>query len=148
MVTKSKGARPERLRATELRPIARVERVALFEKEVRERLSKTAVDLLFDRAEVISEGQRTPRGYLGSTMLTLDLPKLATILREGCDAGTAKRLAALIGGDASARARIESLASREAERIAGSRPRDLKVEVKVRAQGAKVFVDVDLEGAL
>ena len=41
------------------RPMARATRIALFEREVRVRLSRAALDLLFARAEVISEGQRS-----------------------------------------------------------------------------------------
>src|SRR3954449_13051215 len=85
---------------THLRPIARVQRIALFEREVRERLSRAALDVLFARAEVISEGQSTIRNakpaYFGSTMLTIDLNGLAGVLREACDAGTARRLANLL----------------------------------------------------
>src|SRR3954447_20743715 len=73
------------------KPMARVTRIALFEREVRERLSVSALDLLMSRAEVISEGQRSARGgrdaYFGSTMLTFDLPALAVVLRDACDAG-------------------------------------------------------------
>jgi hypothetical protein len=36
------------------RPMARATRIALFEREVRERLSRTALDLVLSRAEVIS----------------------------------------------------------------------------------------------
>src|SRR5262245_8714152 len=55
---------PERGRAAEpgaalpaRKPMARVTRIALIEREVREQLSLAALDLLFGRAEVISEGQ-------------------------------------------------------------------------------------------
>ena len=37
------------------RPMARATQIALFEREVRERLSRTALDLVLSRAEVISE---------------------------------------------------------------------------------------------
>jgi hypothetical protein len=60
--------------------MARATRIALFEREVRERLSRAALELVLARAEVISEGQRSVRGerdaYFGSTMLTIDLPAL------------------------------------------------------------------------
>jgi hypothetical protein len=68
------------------RPMARATRIALFEREVRERLSRAALELVLARAEVISEGQRSVRGgrdaYFGSTMLTIDLPALELLLRD------------------------------------------------------------------
>src|SRR5689334_15114401 len=134
MVThKAKGtappARPARRAGsgTALRPLARVQRIALFEREVRERLSRAAMDLVFERAEVISEGQRSTRAgqpvYFGSTMLTINLDTLAPSLREACDAGTARRLATLLLDDASVNTRVKQIATREAARIVGGRLR-------------------------
>lgn len=133
-----------------LRPLARVQRIALFEREVRERLSRAALDVLFARAEVISEGQRTVRNaqpaYFGSTMLTIDLSGLSSVLREACDAGTARRLATLLAGDASVKKRVEVIAASEAARIVGNRLRTLAAEMKVTARAVRVFIDVDVEG--
>jgi hypothetical protein len=133
-----------------LRPLARVARIALFEQEVRERPSRVALELVFRRAEVISEGQRANRdgrsAYFGSTMLTLDLEILAPSLRESCDAGTARRLAVLLAGDPSVAARVKAIATREAVRLAGGRLRTIATETKVSARGARVFIDVDVEG--
>src|SRR6476619_213912 len=85
------------------KPMARAVRITLFQREIRVRLSPAALDLLFARAEVISEGQRAMRGgrdsYFGSTRRTLDLPSLAPLLSDACDAGTARRLAALLESD-------------------------------------------------
>src|SRR5262249_35849942 len=118
----------------------------------RERLCKSALEILFARAEVISEGQRAARGgreaYFGSTMLTLDLETAASVLREACDAGTAQRLAAVLRADPAGLARGQAIATREAARVAGTRPRSVNAEIKVNARGAKVFIDVDVEGAL
>lgn len=131
------------------KPMARVTRIALFEREVRERLSASALDLLMSRAEVISEGQRSTRGgrdaYFGSTMLTFDLPELAVVLRDACDAGTARRLAALLETDARVAERVQQLAAREAARVAGAKPASVSTHVAIRAQGARVFIDVDVE---
>ncbi len=66
--------------------MARARRIAMFEREVRERLSRAALDAILDRAEVISEGQRAERNgkdsYLGSTMVTVDLDSLGPVVRE------------------------------------------------------------------
>jgi hypothetical protein len=129
--------------------MARVEKIALFEREVRERPSRAALELLFRQAEVISEGQQSTRGgqaaYFGSTMLTIDLEALAPSLREACDAGTARRLASQMAGDPSIAARVKSIAAREATRIAGGRLRAIATEIKFSARGARVCIDVDVE---
>jgi len=131
------------------RPMARATRIALFEREVRERISRAALELVLGRAEVISEGQRGARGgrdaYFGSTMLTIDLPSLDLLLRDACDAGTAHRLAELLEGDATAGKRIEALAASEAARVAGAPPKSVSTHVTIRSQAAKVFIDIDVE---
>jgi hypothetical protein len=132
------------------RPMARATRIGLFEREVRERPARAALDLLFARAEIMSEGQRTLRGgrdaYFGSTMLTFDLPALAVVIRDACDAATAVRLATLLEADPQVGKRIQELARREATRVAGAAPREVSTHIAMRAQGAKVFIDVDVEG--
>lgn len=131
------------------RPMARATRIALFEREVRERLSRAALELVLGRAEVISEGQRGVRGgrdaYFGSTMLTIDLPSLDLLLRDACDAGTARRLAELLESDDTAQGRIQALAATEAERVAGAAPASVSAHVAIRSQAAKVFIDIDVE---
>jgi len=131
------------------KPMARAVRIALFQREIRVRLSPAALDLLFSRADVISEGQRAMRGgrdsYFGSTMLTLDLPALAALLSDACDAGTARRLAGLLESDPDVARRVQALAEQETARVAGAVPRQVGTHVTIRSQGAKVFVDVDVE---
>ncbi len=131
------------------KPMARAIRIALFQREIRVRLSPAALDLLFARVDVISEGQRAVRGgrdsYFGSTMLTLDLPSLAPLLSDACDAGTARRLAALLESDADVARRIQALAELETARVAGAVARQVGTHVVIRSQGAKVFIDVDVE---
>jgi hypothetical protein len=129
--------------------MARATRIALIEREVRERLSRSALELVLSRAEVMSEGQRSVRGgrqaYFGSTMLTIDLPSLELLLRDACDAGTARRLAELLQSDATAAARIDALAASEAARVAGATPVSVSAHVTIRSQAAKVFIDIDVE---
>ena len=129
---------------------ARDARIGLVEREVRERPARAALDLLFARAEVISEGQRSQRGgrdaYFGSTMLTFDLPALSVVIRDACDAGTAVRLAGLLETDPSVGKRVQELARREAARRCGVAPREVSAHVAIRAQGATIFIDVDVEG--
>lgn len=133
------------------RPMARATRIGLFEREVRERPARAALDLLFARAQVISEGQRSQRGgrdaYFGSTMLTFDLPALSIFIRDACDAATAVRLAALLEADPSVAKRVQELAKREAARVSGATPREVSAHVAIRATGAKIYIDVDIEAS-
>jgi len=134
------------------KPMARATRITLFEREVRERLSRAALDVIFARADRLSEGQRQIRGgreaFFGSTMLTVDLTAFADFFRDACDAGTAHRLAALMEADGTVPRRIREIAEKEATRIAAVRLKDLRTQIAVRAQGSKVFIDVDVEAAL
>ena len=145
-------ARPKRAgQSLLLRPMACARRIAMFEREVRERLSRAALDAILDRAEVISEGQRAERNgkdcYLGSTMVTVDLDSLGAVLREPGDAGTAQRLAALLRADLTVKARMDALACREVLRITKARPKGVRTEIQIRAQGSRVFIDADVEAS-
>lgn len=135
-----------------LRPMATVRRIALIEREVRERLSKAALDAIFSRATVIAEGERdTTMGrnlFVGSAMLTCELKDVANILREPADAGTAARLGTLLAKDPSLAERAHEIAKREVGRVAGQTPRTLRGETRIRVQGTRVFIDIDVEAAL
>ena len=52
----SPGARPGPEALPARKPMARATRITLFEREVRERLSRAALDVVFARAESLSEG--------------------------------------------------------------------------------------------
>jgi hypothetical protein len=134
-----------------LRPLARVEKISLFEREVRERLSRAALELIFGAAGIMSEGQRQARDgreiFFGSTMLTIELPAVAGFVRDVCDARAAQHLCALLATDTVAAARIKSIAAVEAERLCRTRPRTVGAEIKVRARGTTVYVDVDVEAS-
>jgi hypothetical protein len=133
----------------ERKPMARATRVTLFEREVRERLSGPAIDLLFARAQVLAEGQRAQSpsardAFFGSIMITIDLDALHGDVREAADGDTAARLAALMSGDARVLRRVRAMAEHEAARLAGARVTVHSADVRVRAEGARVFVDVDV----
>ena len=111
--------------------MARATQIALFEREVRERLSRTALDLVLARAEVILRGA-AQQPQRARRLLRIDhaddrsVPSLELLLRDACDAGTARRLAALLESDAEAGAHVEALASREAARVAGATPKAVR----------------------
>jgi hypothetical protein len=136
----------------EMRPMVQVRRIALIEREVREYLSQAALDAVFDRSEVISEGETsTAQGksaFLGSTMLTLDVSVLGEILREPADEDTARRMAALLVDEPSLDARAQAIVRREVERITHGRPKSVRGETRIRARGTRVYLDIDVEAIL
>lgn len=134
----------------EKKPMARAARVTLFEREIKERLSLAAVEILFERACVLSEGQRSAAptahdAYFGSTMITVDVAALGELVREPCDARAAARVAELIADDGGVKRRVQRVAEREAARLAGGPLRVRPGEVRVRSQGTLVYLDVDVE---
>ena len=134
------------------RPMARAHQIAIFEREVRERLSKAAVEVLLARAEVLSEGQRLTRGgkqlFEGSTMLTVDLSRSTGLFREASDSGTARRLGAMLACDTWARNRVRQIATKEAERLSHTKVHEVSAEMRVSTKGVKVLIDVDVEAKL
>lgn len=132
------------------KPMARVQRVTLFEREVRHKLSAAAIEILLERAHVLSEGQRSASAtakarWFGSTMITVDVAALGDAVREPCDAAAAGRVAALVAADARVIKRVQRLAGREADRLAGATVRVRAGDVRVRVQGTLVHLDVDVE---
>jgi hypothetical protein len=136
----------------EMRPLVQVRRIALIEREVREYLSQAALDAVFDRSEVISEGEASiAQGktvFLGSTMLTFEVSLLGEILREAADEGTARRMATLLVKEPSLDARTQTIVRGEVERITGSKPKSVRGETRIRVRGTQVFLDIDVEAVL
>jgi hypothetical protein len=132
--------------------MARARRIPLIEREIREHLSRAALDAVFAHAETISEGEaRKTAGqmqFLGSTMLTFDVAALAELLREPADEGTARRLAALLAKDKSLDLRIEAIVRSEVERITHEAPRSVHGETRIRTHGTRVYLDIDVEATL
>jgi hypothetical protein len=140
----------EPVAAFEKKPMARAARVTLFEREIKERLSVAAVEILLERARILSEGQRSAsptaaRAYFGSTMITVDVAAIADVVREPCDARAAARVCELIRDDARVTRRVQKIAEKEAQRLADGPVRVRAGDVRVRAQGTFVYLDVDVE---
>jgi hypothetical protein len=134
----------------EKKPMARAQRVTLFEREIRERLSVAAIEILLERAKILSEGSRSQSPtaksrWFGSTMITVDVAALGDVVREPCDARAANRVAELVSGDARVHKRVQRIAGREADRLAGTTVRVRASDVRVRVQGTLVHLDVDVE---
>ena len=122
----------------------------LFQREVTERLSPAALELLLSRAEVFVEGGAIKGGsaagaFYGSAMLTLDLTRCADRLRAPHDEVTAKKLCAALDDDRQARRSITSRAL-EVARARLVVPDDVKAGApRCRVDGARLLIDVDLE---
>jgi hypothetical protein len=130
--------------------MARVTRVPLFEREVRERLSGAAIEVLFARAEVLAEGRRSTsptakQAFFGSIMITINLAGLDGELRDTCSDASAARVAGLMENDARIVRRLRQVAEREASRLAEAQIRVHSADVRVRAEGTRVMVDIDVE---
>jgi len=146
---KSAAAR-KKVPKLERKPMARATRVALFEREVRERLSAAAVELLFSRAQVLAEGRRAEgptagQAFFGSIMITVDVGGLSDGVREKCDELAAERVAAMMAEDARVIGRVRRLAESEAGQLAGAPIKVHSADVRVRSAGACVHIDVDVE---
>jgi hypothetical protein len=133
----------------EPKPMARATRVTLFEREVRERLSGPAVEILLARAQVLAEGRRAQSptagdAFFGSVMLTVDLRVLGGDVREPCTPALAARVAELMAADARVLKRVRRLAEAEAARL-GVKVAVHSADVRVRAEGVSVYIDVDVE---
>jgi hypothetical protein len=133
--------------------MAHARRVSLFEREVRERLSSSAVELLLGAARVQSEGKRAAspsagRAFFGTIMLTVILDAVQAGIREACDGPTAERLASLMADDRRVLDRVRALAEAEASRLAGApiqvRRSDVRVRAAVADGRACLHIDVDV----
>lgn len=128
--------------------MATTRRVSLFHREIRVSLSSAAVDLLFELASVLSEGDLDGGEYSGSTMMTFDLSRAAERVSDPCDAGAARRLCEEVAADPRVRSRARELAHREAEAIARASLTDVSAEMRVRPSGAHIEIDLDVEASV
>ena len=132
----------------------RVRRIPLIRREIRESLSDSALEILFCSAELLVEGARDldlerplrdeQRAY-ATVMVTLDLLRCATLLRERADEATALRVAELMRGSTSVRRRLIALARPKLAELFDAEPRSLRIELLpvVRVSGARILIDGD-----
>ncbi len=125
--------------------MARARRVSLFERQVRVGLSTAAIDILFDIAALLSEGQLERGQYFGSTMITIDLHRASALVSEACDVATARRVGELVADDERVRARARDLGLAEAERHAGCRLQTPRIDVRLRCTGSHLHLDLDID---
>ncbi len=131
----------------------RPDRVTLIERVVTERLSPAGIDLLFDAAEVLSEGDgaglEPGAVFYGSTMLTVSLGRLSAAVAEAITPKAMELLRRLWESDPRVRRRLVELARREASRLAGGRDLDAcDVDVSFRVEALDLLVDLDVQATL
>ncbi len=129
----------------ERKPMATARRVSLFHRELRVSLSSAAIELFFELAAVLSEGHAEGDVYFGSTMITFDLARASGQVSDPCDAAAARRVCDELAADPRVLSRARELARREAERIASRALPELAIDVRARASGVHVELDVDVE---
>ena len=130
---------------------ARVAKIQLIRREVREFLSPAAVELLLAHGEPVVEGGleldeegAAHRAY-ATVMMTIDLASCADLFREPADEATAQRLAELMSEDRKVHDKLVGLARRELARISGLSSKRLRVQMEhdVRAEGCRLLLDGD-----
>ena len=136
-------------------PWARVQRVQLVRREVREYLPPSAVQMLLARAECVVEGDgelgpptRGQRRVYATVMVTIDLERGASLFREPADEATAQRVAELVESTPAIIRALVAYARPELARIAGV-PGDaleISLEHTARAEGSRILIDGDAVG--
>lgn len=127
---------------------AKVEKIRLIRREVRETLGTGAIDLLLARADVVVEGDRAPahdgRVY-ATVMITIDLKRHVDDVRDPADAATAERLAELLAGADALRDRMRRMASAHLSTITARAEDELEIslEISVRHEATRVLIDGD-----
>lgn len=130
---------------------AKVERIRLIRREIRETLSPGAIELLFAHGELVVEGSGavaceagTDRVY-ATIMLSIDLSHCASRVREPVDAATTFRLVELMRECVSVRLGLTELARPHLARLAelAADAIDLAVEPTIRSEGMLLLVDGD-----
>lgn len=132
---------------------ARVQKVQLIRREIRETLSPSALEVLWKHGEHVIEGGAevshgrgaAGRRFYATVMVTFDLRRCAAYFREPADVATAEKLAELMLGSPRVKHKLIALARPELARLAGVPETQLHVELDhhVRTEGAQVFIDGD-----
>jgi hypothetical protein len=78
-------------------------------------------------------------------MITLDLARSAAAISDPAEPATARRLAQLVPTDDRARDRARGVALGEARRAAGCALASPSIDLRARAVGHQVHLDLDLE---
>ncbi|MBK7826885.1 hypothetical protein [Nannocystis sp.] len=130
---------------------ARVHKVQLIRREIRETLSPSALEVLWRYGEHVVEGGEElgggspQRRFYATVMVTFDLRRCAAYFREPADVATAERLAELMIGSTRVQKKLVALARPELARMAKVAEACLHIEMDhhARAEGTQVLIDGD-----
>jgi hypothetical protein len=128
---------------------AKVERIRLIRREVRESLGLGAIDLLLAHGDLVVEGGEAIASDCGrvyaTLMVTIDLSRCAERVREPADVATAERLVELLRDAASLRVKLAELARPHLAALAGLAPEaiELSIQPSVRSDRVALLIDGD-----
>lgn len=129
-----------------LKPPVRVRPGALLRARHGDALGPRAEEELFRFAEVLTEGRLEGAAFFGSTLITIDLERVAPQLRGDDGARERARLLAVASGSVRVRLRAMRLACADvARRYPDRRLGTATTETRFRLAGTTLLVDVDLE---
>ena len=125
----------------------RVQQISLIRREVRECIPDGNLSALFDAAEHLVEGtvERDGKAF-ASVMTTVDLAQSEALFRERPDEATAARVSTLMEDDPRIRARMMALGRAAFAREGDGRARHCRgeIDVQLRVDGSRIFIDADL----
>lgn len=136
---------------------ARVDRVQLIRREVREVLAPSALEVLLGHAERQIEGgaelgDHSPAAgrVYATLMVTIDLQHCARFFREPADTATAERVAELMADSPALDRKLTRMVGAELAKLAGCALEDLDVTVDrtIRAEKTTLYVDGDAMGVV
>lgn len=149
---------PQSRRRLEESPWARVDRVQLIRREVREVLAPSALEVLLAHAERVVEGGDEVGGPAGppgrrvyaTLMVTIDLRRCARYFREPADAATAERVAELMEESADLERKLVRLVRGELASLAGADPETMEITLErtIRVDGPVLYIDGDAMATL
>lgn len=142
------------IRARKLKGLARAVRGARILARTGEALSREAEEALFSAPELLSEGAAVvgadgTETYFGSTMIGVDLGRLAAVWRGPLDEAARAQLVRTVAGSVRVHVRALRVARAQAlQRVPGRVLGTATVEVHVSLRSDALCIDVDLEAPL
>lgn len=126
--------------------LAKARRSAAVRSRAGEALSREAEENLFAYADVLTEARVDEGGYAGSTMLTIDLARMAAYVRHLDTEEEREAFLSLASGSVRVRLRAMRFACAEAVRRVPERSLGtFSIETRMRLSGTSLMIDVDVE---
>lgn len=132
--------------ARQLKGLKRVTRTAVFRVSEHDCLSRDAEEAIFQHAVVLSEGVQSGDRFSGSSMISVDLNRLAHLFREPLDRAGLDRLRRSMEKSVRVHLRAIRIARNEAlQRTGGVELGTFEAHVSVGIVGTELKLDVDLD---